>query len=128
MIRLRWVPMPRRLSVESPFTPLEEPPLPAVVPVEPIREGSWVMVVKTLALACLISSSALITVVGVGASKPLLMMREDDTVTDSTPSWAWAKAGAEISMAKTAVLLDSARRRFAQPALALECILISPVA
>jgi hypothetical protein len=50
------------------------------------------------------------------------MMREDDTVTDSTLSgvWACAMAGAEINMAKTAVLLDSARRRFAQPAFALE--------
>jgi hypothetical protein len=50
------------------------------------------------------------------------MMREDDTVTDSTLSgvWACAIAGAEINMAKTAVLLDSARRRFAQPAFALE--------
>jgi hypothetical protein len=80
------------------------------------------MVTKTLVLACLTNSSALMTVVGVGASKPLLMMREDDTVTDSTLSgvWACAMAGADINMAKTAVLLDSARRRFAQPAFAYE--------
>jgi hypothetical protein len=46
-------------------------------------------------------------------------MRLEDTTTDSTFSWdglaAWDQAGAEISMANTAVLLDSARRRFAQP-------------
>src|SRR6266404_3140429 len=49
-------------------------------------------------------------------------MREDETVTASTPCcWAGcAIAGAEMSMAKTAVLLDSARRRFAQSAFAVE--------
>jgi len=95
--------------------------------VEPISEGSWVMVVKTLVLACFTNSSALITVVGVGASKPLLMMREEDTVIDSTPgSDCCARAGAAINMARTAVLLDSASRCFAQPALIAKCMIIPP--
>ena len=128
MTRVRWVPTPRMFSVERPLTPLELPPLPKVAPVEPCSEGSSVMVVKTLGLACFSISCALNTVVGVGASKPLLMMREDDTVTDSTPScWACAKAGAEINMARTAVLLDSARRRFAQPAFSSKNMILSPV-
>ena len=69
--------------VERPLTPLDEPPLPTVVPVEPISEGSWVTVVKTLVLACFTRSAALITVVGVGASKPEFIIRDEDTITDS---------------------------------------------
>ena len=38
-----------------------------------------------------------------------------------------AKAGAEINMARTAVLLDSARRRFAQPAFVVKCMMDSPL-
>ena len=63
------MPMPRRFRVLRPLTPLELPPLPTVLPVEPIREGSWVMVVKTFGLPCFWISTALIATVGVGASK-----------------------------------------------------------
>src|SRR5215469_4074877 len=116
-IRLRWVPTPRRFRVERPFTPLEEPPLPTLEPVEPIIEGSWVIVVKTLELACFRMSSAPITVVGVGASNPLVVMRVEETVTCSTfCACCCAIAGAAITMARTAVLLDNARRRLTQPA------------
>jgi hypothetical protein len=70
----------------------------------------------------------LITVVGVGAVKPLLMMRDEEEVIVSTvcSDAGCAKAGAEISMARTAVLLDSARRRFAQPAFISKCMMIPP--
>ena len=76
------------------------------------------MVVKTLELACFWMSSAPITVVGVGASKPPVVIRVDETVTDSM-FWACcscAMAGAAIIIARTAVLLDNARRRFTPPA------------
>src|SRR6201996_6601102 len=130
MIRLRWEPTPRRFRAERPFTPLEEPPLPTVTPVEPIREGSWVTVVKILGLACFCRSSELIPVVGVGASNPPLMMREEETVTDSTPSWAGAcacaKAGPAIIMARTAVLLESARRRRPPPMVESKNMIGSP--
>src|SRR5476649_2869175 len=83
-IRFLLVPIPRMFSAERPLTPLELPPLPTLEPVLPISEGSWVTVTKMLVLACFSNSAALMTVVGVGASKPPLMMREDDTVTDSS--------------------------------------------
>src|ERR1051325_8888402 len=55
-------------------------------------------------------------------------MREEETVIDSVPSAACcAKAGAEISMARTAVLLDSARRRLALPAFMSKCMIDSPL-
>ena len=117
-IRLRWVPTPRMLSAERPLTPLEEPPLPTVVPVEPCSEGSWVMVLKTFGLACFARSSALMTVVGVGASKPAGgdAGGRDRHLLDVLSLLACAIAGAAITMARTAVLLDNARRRLAQPA------------
>jgi hypothetical protein len=109
--------------VERPLTPFDEPPLPTLLPVEPIIEGSWVMVVKTLELACFWISSALTTVVGVGASNPAVVMRVEETVTCSIfCAVCCAIAGAAITMARTAVLLDSARRRFTQPDLSSKYI------
>jgi hypothetical protein len=62
-------------------------------------------------------SSALMTVVGVGASKPPDVIRVDETVTDSTAAdCACATLGAHIII-KTAVLLDSASLRFTDPGL-----------
>jgi len=90
-VRVRMVPRPNRLKDDRPLVPPLVPLTLASWPVEPINEGSWVMALKILSLAWFWMKSWLMTVVGVGALKPAVMMREDDTVTDSIDgagSWA----------------------------------------
>src|ERR1700722_8845200 len=90
-VRVRMVPRPNRLKDTRPLGPPLVPLTLADWPVDPISEGSWVMALKILSLAWFWMKSWLMTVVGVGALKPAVMMREDDTVTDSIDgagSWA----------------------------------------
>src|SRR3569833_2670156 len=57
------------------------------------------MASKTLGLACASISAELTTVVGVGASKPALCKRVEETVTCSTPSCASAAPALSATMA-----------------------------
>lgn len=71
--------------------PLEVLLVPVVTPVEPISDGSSAMVLKTFGSALLARSAAPSIWVGVGALKPLEVMRDPVTVTSCTAvGAAWA--------------------------------------
>ena len=73
------------LNEARPFWPPLVPLTLLCTPVLPIMEGSCVMAWKIWSLFCCSMKSEARTVVGVGAFMPVFMIRDDDTVTDSTP-------------------------------------------
>jgi hypothetical protein len=81
--------------------------------VEPRNIGSWLSASGILLGARSISRSALMAVTGVGASKPLLIMREPVTVTCSTASPALcAQAEADAARQKDDDISKVLRTRF----------------
>ncbi len=63
-------------------------------PLDPCRDGNCVIVVNRFGSALLAISSGLMVVVGVGALKPRVVMREAVTVTSTVLSSDWAFGGA----------------------------------
>src|SRR4051812_34799913 len=84
------VPRPRRLKDDNPLLAELVLPLALCMPVLPDNDGNWVIESKTLGWAVAWMSAAPTTVVGVGALKPLAVMREAETTTDSISPWARA--------------------------------------
>ena len=78
-VSVRIVPSPRSEKELSPCDPLDVLLVPVVTPVDPCSEGSCAIVLKMLGCAFKASCSAPITVVGVGAAKPLETMRDPVT-------------------------------------------------
>ena len=78
-VRVRMVPRPRSEKELRPCWPLDVLNVPVAAPVDPCSEGSCAMVLNTLGCALLAICSSPMTVVGVGALKPLVVMRDPVT-------------------------------------------------
>src|SRR5580693_881195 len=108
------VPRPRRLNCDRPLAPVLVLPSLTEVPVLPDKDGSWVMASNTLGLACWAISAELTTVVGVGALKPLAVIREEETTTVSillSLVCAWAEEASKVAMARLLLLPRTASFR-----------------
>ncbi len=88
-VSVRIAPTPRSEKELSPCCPLEVLNVPVLVPVDPCSDGSCAIVVKILGCAFAAIAAASITVVGVGAVKPLVVIRDPVT----TMSCAVGSAG-----------------------------------
>lgn len=79
-VSVRIVPTPRSEKELRPCAPLEVLKVLTCVPLDPCSDGSWEIVVKILGWAFAAICSLPITVVGVGAVKPLVLMRDPVTM------------------------------------------------
>ena len=96
-VSVRIVPRPRSEKELRPCCPLDVLLVPVVTPVEPAKDGSCAIVVKTFGSALLAICAAPTICVGVGARKPVVVMREPVTTISAAPAAGGAAWGAEAS-------------------------------
>jgi hypothetical protein len=130
------VPRTRRENELRPCEPLEVLNVPVVAPVDPCKEGNWAIVVKMFGSALRSRSAWPRAWVGVGAVKPVDLIREPVTTisemavalgaSDAGGSAVWALAAPAIPINATALVANKAFKKGDPPRVRRPALILLP--